>query len=596
MTSKDAASIFGRIGFFPLLFLTFLIAADPVSACPQHRSTAAYRTRAVASRTVSTMAPVVISYRAPATYRRCGSNLYDTRGARYVAARGDRYQRDARYVAVRNGDGYYRASQKRYIAVRDADRYEAPRYVAVRRSPVYADSGVRYVAVRRAEPRVRYVDIREFEDDGYNDEIRYVKLRRHQNYDSGTRYVAVSDGNAYYAAPRTRYVAVRNRIDSGCARAAALRSCLDDVETRSVGRVVVRNDDYANRTKYVAVRDEMEDDDFDYSDGDRDVTVSGEIDDDAEYFVRPTARADRVKYIDQSDAHHYDNDGVAYMTPTEIGDPYGHHAAAINYPDTYDTSTVSYVPATYDDDIDDQAFLDGGGAAYVAADDIEDACLSTVGVREVPDVVSVRTVSYVPENFIDDHAFQGGSDVAYVETDRSAHAMRYVPVDDDEEYVVEADNVAYLEPEAVSYIPVENVEYVDAELIRYVPAQSSYESDVTYVAADDCPELPGGVEMEPVRFADASTVLVEEVEPEMVAGLQGTQRIAGNYGFRDGFEDGRDAALERDEYHPENSGDYQKATEGYEDDYGDKGVYKDAYRGSYLEGYQAGFDSGGALA
>ena len=93
-----------------------------------------------------------------------------------------------------------------------------------------------------------------------------------------------------------------------------------------------------------------------------------------------------------------------------------------------------------------------------------------------------------------------------------------------------------------------------------------------------------------VYVTNNSTVLVEE--DDLVAGLSSTQQIAGRYGYRDGFEDGQEAALERDVYHPENSGDYQKASEGYEDTFGDKDVYKDSYRESYLRGYRAGFKSG----
>ena len=61
--------------------------------------------------------------------------------------------------------------------------------------------------------------------------------------------------------------------------------------------------------------------------------------------------------------------------------------------------------------------------------------------------------------------------------------------------------------------------------------------------------------------------------------------------YRDGFKDGADAAAELDSYHPENSGDYKKATNGYEDSYGDKDLYKESYRSAYLTGYRSGFNS-----
>ena len=70
-----------------------------------------------------------------------------------------------------------------------------------------------------------------------------------------------------------------------------------------------------------------------------------------------------------------------------------------------------------------------------------------------------------------------------------------------------------------------------------------------------------------------------------------TRRIARDYGFRDGWYDGKQAGMERDAYHPQNSGDYQKATNGYEDDFGPKRLYKQAYRSAYLSGYRAGFRS-----
>ena len=70
-----------------------------------------------------------------------------------------------------------------------------------------------------------------------------------------------------------------------------------------------------------------------------------------------------------------------------------------------------------------------------------------------------------------------------------------------------------------------------------------------------------------------------------------TRRVASDYGYADGFQDGYDAGMERDAYHPENSGDFQKATNGYEDDFGDKHIYREAYRQAYLRGYKVGFQS-----
>jgi|GEM_PF-2065162 len=65
--------------------------------------------------------------------------------------------------------------------------------------------------------------------------------------------------------------------------------------------------------------------------------------------------------------------------------------------------------------------------------------------------------------------------------------------------------------------------------------------------------------------------------------------IARKFGYQDGLNDGGDAAREGDSYHPQNSGDWQKGTNGYESRYGSKGAYKQAYRQAYVEGYNAGY-------
>jgi hypothetical protein len=65
--------------------------------------------------------------------------------------------------------------------------------------------------------------------------------------------------------------------------------------------------------------------------------------------------------------------------------------------------------------------------------------------------------------------------------------------------------------------------------------------------------------------------------------------VAQRYGYQDGLNDGRDAAREGDRYHPQNSGDWQKGTNGYESRYGSRSAYKQTYRAAYIEGYNAGF-------
>jgi hypothetical protein len=67
------------------------------------------------------------------------------------------------------------------------------------------------------------------------------------------------------------------------------------------------------------------------------------------------------------------------------------------------------------------------------------------------------------------------------------------------------------------------------------------------------------------------------------------RQAARQYGYDDGFEDGADAGRERDVYNPQNSGDWKKGTNGYEDEFGDKRLYRQAYRSAYLQGYKSGY-------
>ncbi len=67
------------------------------------------------------------------------------------------------------------------------------------------------------------------------------------------------------------------------------------------------------------------------------------------------------------------------------------------------------------------------------------------------------------------------------------------------------------------------------------------------------------------------------------------RQVARQYGYEDGFEDGADAGRERDVYNPQNSGDWKKGTNGYEDEFGNKRLYRQAYRSAYLQGYKSGY-------
>jgi hypothetical protein len=340
----------------------------------------------------------------------------------------------------------------------------------------------------------------------------------------------------------------------------------------STRRVVLRDDDdHFTGTKYVATRDEVEGDDYDRDD----VVNDNDVDVDDGYIAPPAATVSSTNYIDDDDA---------YLTASEVERPYERQIAVRTYPETYSTRTISYAPVSqFNNDIDDQAFLDGDGATYIAAGDIEDACLRRTAVYEEPVAVSTGDVSYVPIDDVDDYAFLGGSDETYVEVRQPiASPVAYMPVEQDVSYV-EADT-AYAEPaeveyvEAVSSAPVRQVEYVDSMPVGYV-------SDETmYVAEDDCVAM-GVAEARPVYVAEPSIVLVEEADSSALLGLSPTvHRIARTLGYNEGFEDGLDDAQDGDDYEPSDGG-----AQGYKRHYGDKAVYRGVYRSAYLEGYQAGY-------
>jgi hypothetical protein len=550
MQMKDKTSFLGRVGIFIPLILIFLTAADSALACPGHTSGVAYRTKSINN---ASMGRTIITYRAPATYQRCGDNLSNTMGVKYVAVRRSKgYDSGARYVAVRNS-----TPRVRYIAVNDA-----PRYVAVRRAPTYVDSGTTYVVARSGYRRgngvVAYINTRNDIDE---EDVRYVAARRKPitttTTTTTTRYVAVRnvdmdyDDNVRYVAvrreaPRTKYVAVRN-VD------------VDDDEDY----VAIRND--VPHAKYADIGDgDIDDDDIairnvSHDDHD-DIAIRNVSYDDHDDMVMPARHVAKTNYVEYADTAYLDRN--ASITPEVVGN-----------------TTYRHVRVTDNEDIDDLAFLDGGGATtYVADDDIEDACMS------------MRSVSYVPVENVSTRYVAVDDDLEDYDTDdvtvtrvptRHIETVSYVPVED---------------IETVNYVPASNVRYVttddDIETVSYVPA-----SNVRYVETDhdDCPMAMSNVSTEPIYVANEAATIVADDDSGLVAGLTSGQRIAQEYGERDGFQDGKEAALEADEYHPENSGDYQKASEGYEDTFGDKDVYKESYREAYLRGYRAGFDSIGAV-
>jgi hypothetical protein len=480
MASKDVTSrSAGSIRFLLPLILIFLIAAGSAYGCPEHKATAAYRSKAINTRTVSLFAPTVITYRRPVSYRRCANIAYGARGARYIAVRGNGHSVGNRYVAVRNGDGLYKVRQTRYIAVRNADLDDAPRYVAVRRHPTFVDDdGTRYVAVRKYAPRVRYVAVRELDDD----DQEYAALSRYRVRDTSPRYVAIRSTADDGFESRTKYVAVRN-VD------------IDPVETTMPRHVVIKTDLLA---------------------GTREVIVPESSYNDSAYIAPPidnvTATTDAV-YTPAADS---DGETIVATSDDVQEDP-----------EAVSTTMVSYAPV-YNDDSNDQAILDTGGVTYVAAGDIGDACLSPVASTEavtyVPieeaDVAAsdmesdityiavndasppIRNVSLVEENDVAD------ADTTFVATDNDAMdtgAVSYIPVQDVEE--TNAETVSYVPAETVTYVPVENM---DAGTVMYVQADSIGDAETTDNAADECATLVAASDAEPVNSADAATVPVSD--------------------------------------------------------------------------------------
>ncbi len=65
--------------------------------------------------------------------------------------------------------------------------------------------------------------------------------------------------------------------------------------------------------------------------------------------------------------------------------------------------------------------------------------------------------------------------------------------------------------------------------------------------------------------------------------------VARQHGLDDGYKDGVDAGRGRDVYNPTKSGDYKKGANGYDDDFGNKQLYRQNYRAAYLKGYKDGY-------
>jgi hypothetical protein len=542
----------------------------------------AYVTRPVKYVAVRRAAPTYVAVRSSDSY-------YPTRRVRYVAVRNADYDDSPRYVVARRAQPTYIENRRRVIAVRDDDFDDASRYVAVDR---YDRDGVRttrYAAVRSGYRRdngiVGYVDV--------PDSPRYVAVRRAPVYQTPTRVVAVRnyDDDDDYIAP-ARYVAVRN-TSNACACAGELRSSLDDVETVSPRHVVVKSD-YIAGTQEVIVPPSSYDDTA-YVPAPSAYDNVAYVDDSDSYYTPASyavmPRAHTVSYVpayDDSDLDYdadLDTDNVTYVADNDIGDACV-SSVAVQAPMEYHTRTVSYVPVS---DVDYDASISGSDAAYimddsdastisyvpvvdedidadtiyVAADDVGASCTCPVALRTFDDDADVDTVSYIP-----------------------SQSVSYEPVQ----------TVSYVPAETVSYVPSETVNYVPADETNVAAASVVDADDIDYVAAADtnacaCPMAEDGLVALPAEAADTSTAIVDDVDNDTTAVIGDTVALAEDNGYRDGFEEGKTVALAGDEFHPADSIGFQQATIGYDDRFGDMDSYRNEYRSSFLQGYSAGFNS-----
>jgi hypothetical protein len=576
MKLKDATSGFGSVGFLLSILLTFLVYADAAYACPGHESRVVYRT--VTNRNIPTMRTTVISYGGPANYAPC-DNSYNTRRVKYVAAPARSYYGVAPgYVAVQNVNGYYPVNRTRYVAVRNVEMMDAPRYVAVRRQPAYVNSGAGYVVISNNVPNTRYVAVRDMDmDDLYYDHSpRHRVVSNYPVYDTGTRYVAVRnsdyDMGGRYAAVRdydnlaARYVTVRNS-NAGCTCAAAGE---DELGTLS-RHVVLRTDDLAGTQEVV------------YPDQDQNY-------DDTAYVVQPSSR-----FVA------YENAGFA------------EHRGLTLVPDDYaGTASDVYIRMKDDSENYDQAIPDTRDVTYVASNGVADACLSPVAHRASPVILSRTAVSYAPVEEVDyDNALRG-SPTIYVVADNSASETNYVPVGDaDTGYSLASDvnnscscpvvsdtfdsdadsqNISYYPVSRERGVNVGTVSYEPLRRVSYVPVDNNVDYEpVADTSACECP-VSENIVTAPDGVTTDYAGMVDNTESAVATDVNNTEDMAASNGYRDGFEDGKNAAVNGNDYRPEDSA-ALRSSNGYDEKYGHETVYADAYRDKYLEGYRAGFSS-----
>ncbi len=155
------------------------------------------------------------------------------------------------------------------------------------------------------------------------------------------------------------------------------------------------------------------------------------------------------------------------------------------------------------------------------------------------------------------------------------------------------------------YIPVRKVEYApayvaydddcDDDAIGYTSSRRVIVTEAVYPVAGSRYKINGynGTRYVSTNGSAKTRVYLEGSYSDLDVDSDyfSTERIAADYGYRDGFSDGHEVGMERETYNPYKEGDYRNGTNGYEGHFGSKYLYKQAYRDAFLKGYDAGFRS-----
>ena len=72
-------------------------------------------------------------------------------------------------------------------------------------------------------------------------------------------------------------------------------------------------------------------------------------------------------------------------------------------------------------------------------------------------------------------------------------------------------------------------------------------------------------------------------------GYQTMYETARRHGYEDGLRAGADDARDGDRYNPQGHSDFRRATDGYDNRYGNRGQYQQAYRDAFVQAYREAY-------